>query len=160
MRNITRLVVAIFAGCALIVPAVALANTKHDQLTVAPCGHPGRGCGPAVPVTRGQVFYLLLQGYAVNPANSVLSFADTSPCPSVYHDELNRARANQAAYLGAVSVGPGKFGKAAPVSSAKSASMPLGNDYVCSYLKEVMRIPRRVTKPTYAHASTRLTVTT
>jgi hypothetical protein len=77
----------------------------------------------------------------------------------VYSAEAKRERAHQAAYIGRVPVGPGRFGTANPVSSTKSAMMPLGNDYVCSYLKELMLNPRRVTKPTYAHASLRLTVT-
>ncbi len=151
------LAVATTLAMALALPTSALA-AKHDQLSVNTCGHPGP-CPASNAVTRGQLFRLYLKGYAVSPANAILSFADTSPCPSVYSVEANRARAHQAAYLGAsVSPVPGRFGTAWVVFPTKSASMPLGNDYVCSYLKHLTFNPRRVTKPTYAHASATLTV--
>jgi hypothetical protein len=150
---------AVALALALASPTMALA-AKHDQLTVAPCGRPGHGCGPfPAPVTRGQAFYLYLKGYAMKPANNVLSFVGTAPCPSVYSAEANRERAHQAAYIGRSALLPGHFGRAWYVAPTKSAMIPLGNDYVCSYLKDLMLIPRRVTKPTYAHASLRLTVT-
>lgn len=157
-RSRVRRVAAVVAlALAFVSPAIALA-AKQDKLTVAPCGHAGHGCEPFSAVTRGQAFYLLLRGYAKPPANAVLSFADTAPCPSVYSAEANRERAHQAAYIGASTLLPGHFGRAWYVTPTKSASMPLGNDYVCSYLKDLMLDPRRVTQPTYANASFRLTV--
>jgi hypothetical protein len=155
------LLAALVAGGATAIAAAsptAITTKKHNQLTVKVCGQVGRGCLAASAVTRGQVFYLLQQGYALSPVNSILNFVDTAPCPSVYSTEAGRVRAGKAAYIGRDPVDPGRFGRGWPVSATKSVSMPLGSDHVCSYMKELNLVTRRVTKPTYAHASATLTV--
>lgn len=135
---------------ALVSPTAALA-AGQDTLQVTALSQS---------VKRGQSFLLMLRGYAARPANAILSFADSSPCPGVYSAEANRARAGQAAYLGASTLPyPGQFGRDWSVLAVKSASMPLGNDYICSYLKDLSLSPRVVTEPTYGHASARFTVT-
>lgn len=160
LRGLSRVgvVSCVVVGLGGVLSAVGLA-AQQDQLTSQVCGRVGRGCVPASSVRRGQVFYLLQQGYANPPANSVLNFVDTASCPSLYNAEYNRFRAGQAVYIGRDAVGPGRFGHGWPVSQTKSASMPIGRDYVCSYLKDANLTRHTVTKPTYARASAKLTVT-